>query len=158
MTLVWEVPLDPSSLLTLLALADHANDEGKGVYPGNKRLARKCSTSVRQIQYNLKHLEEHGLIKREKYAKGGRGHAVEWSVNAVLCQTVHEAARFLEKGAMCDRKGCNVDPQSMHWTAPQPSGTIINREDSSISEENPRREGEGLRDYLARLADIAGSN
>lgn len=154
----WGVPLDPSSLLTLMALADHANDDGHSVYPGNKRLAWKTSTSIRQVQRNLKHLQDHGLIRREKYASGGRGKAVEWSINVLLLESMTYTSLFEIKGDICDRKGCHLSTETMTSTSPQPSGTIINREEISISRENPRAEGEELREYLSRLAEIAGSN
>lgn len=155
MTLVWDSPLDSSSLLTLMALADHANEEGASSYPGNKRLSHKTSMSVRQVQNNLRHLEGHGLIRRAKYAGGGRGKAVEWEINVPLLQTMHSSSPFLRNHELCDRKGCNLRPQTMNPSSPQPSGTINNRAEISISEENPRRADETLGEYLFRLSGIA---
>lgn len=128
----WEIPLDPPSKLALLALADHANDKGFGVYPGNARLARKVSLSVRQVQRLLAHLEEHGIIRREKYAAGGRGRAVEWSINVSLLaylETMSSVSPFPGNHDMCATKGCHLTPETMTSMSPQPSGTIINRAD-----------------------------
>lgn len=132
MSKCWEIPLDPASKLVLLGLADHANDAGKGIYPGNARLARKVSLKVRQTQNLLAHLEGHGLIRREKYAGGGRGKAVEWSINVpllALLETMHSVTPITENHALCDQKGCNVAQETMHWDTSQPSGIIINRAD-----------------------------
>ena len=84
------VPIPKNEKFVLAALADHANDDGGGVYPGNELIALKTSDSVRNVQRLLATLEEAGLIARVRYARGGRGHAVEWAVNAPL---VYEVAR-----------------------------------------------------------------
>ena len=133
MAICWEAPLDPPSKLLLLALADHANDSGIGIYPGNARLARKVGLKERQLQYLLAHLENHGLIRRENYAKGGRGHAVEWAINV----------DFL---AILKR----VQPN-----APQPSGTIKNRAELDFEEPEipPRRPGESRVAHAKRISE-----
>lgn len=138
MALCWEVPLDPPSKLALLALADHANEKGFGVYPGNARLARKVGLKVRQTQNLLAHLERHGLIRREKYGKGGRGHAVEWSINVPLLaylETMSPVAPITENHALCVTKGCTLVQETMHSIAPQPSLTIKNRDFSNEKSE-----------------------
>ena len=56
----------PSSLrFTLLALADHANDDGGGVFVGKARLARKVGLSVRAIYNNLRALRTSGYLIHE---------------------------------------------------------------------------------------------
>jgi hypothetical protein len=47
---------------TLLALADHADDEGANVYPGQDRLARKVGASVRSVRDHLHELERLGYL------------------------------------------------------------------------------------------------
>lgn len=155
MALCWEIPLDPSSKLLLLALADHANEAGRSVYPGNQRLARKISLQVRQTQNLLAHLELHGLIRREKHSKGGRGRAVEWSISVellALLETVYSSSPFEEKGAVCDVKGCSLVPETMHPSTPQPSVTIINPDEFSSNPEGTgdRRPGESRLDAFRR--------
>lgn len=156
MALCWQVPLDSASKLVLLALADHANDKGLGVYPGNAHLARKVSLKIRQTQNLLAHLESHGLIRREKYAAGGRGKAVEWSLNVALLtllETMHSVTPITENHALCDQKGCTLVPETMHWDAPQSSGTIKNRADLQNEEpELPRLPGESRAAQAKRLA------
>ena len=72
------------------AMADHANDDGLGVWPGNELLAQKTSRSVRTVQRLLKLLEAADLIARVAHPAGGRGHSVEWALNA---PAIYEAAR-----------------------------------------------------------------
>lgn len=153
MSLCWGLPLDHSSLFTLFALADHASDNGEGIYPGNARLARKTSMGLRQSQRNLAHLETHGLIRRAKYPKGGHGRAVEWAINVEFLQTMTSTTWFDMNRDSCDRKGCHLSPGTMTSESPQPSGTIMNREDLS-TEEHPRGESESMADYLIRLANL----
>lgn len=58
MTAVWEHSQHKgSALLLLLAIADHAHDDGRGAYPSVAALARKIRMSERQVQRILQLLE-----------------------------------------------------------------------------------------------------
>ena len=58
----------------LLALADHANDDGQSIFVGQARLARKLGVSDRSVRSQLAELRELGWIERTQGAKGpGRG-------------------------------------------------------------------------------------
>jgi hypothetical protein len=76
MACVWDMndpELNNSRLLLLLALADHANDEGI-CYPSIPRLAQRARISERQAQRTIQWLAAAGYI--EIIAKGtGRGHS-----------------------------------------------------------------------------------
>lgn len=52
-----------SALLLLLAIADHAHDDGGGAYPSTETLSRKIRMSVRQTQRMLRTLEASGELK-----------------------------------------------------------------------------------------------
>lgn len=68
---VWKhAELEGSSLLLLLAIADHANAEGY-CWPSVPTLAKQARLSERQAQRVLVQLEKGGFIRREN--KGGRG-------------------------------------------------------------------------------------
>lgn len=59
MTLVWEKSRNKrTAMLLLLAIADHAHDDGKGAYPGIDSLARKTRQTRRNVQLLLKTLED----------------------------------------------------------------------------------------------------
>jgi len=62
MSLVWELDIDPREKFTLLALADHADDEGV-CYPSKKRVAWKCGVSERTVQRHVQSLKESGLLE-----------------------------------------------------------------------------------------------
>lgn len=64
MTLIFDVDgwLSASEKLMMLALADHANDEGKHIYPGTSRLMKKCGLGETAVRSTLKKLEKIGLL------------------------------------------------------------------------------------------------
>lgn len=73
-TWAFDQDLPPNDKLLLLALADEANDDGESCYPGQERLARKTSMSVRTVQRRLASLQKCGLISRRPRFRGeGRG-------------------------------------------------------------------------------------
>jgi hypothetical protein len=47
---------NPTEMLVMLALADHANPEGGLSYPSVERLARYCRFSERTVQRTLREL------------------------------------------------------------------------------------------------------
>ncbi len=62
MSLVWEMEaLGASEKLVLLALADHANDDGT-CYPGNSRLAKRTGMTGRGVQKVIQRLVGAGLL------------------------------------------------------------------------------------------------
>jgi hypothetical protein len=51
---------DSTAKFVLLALADHANDEGEGAYPGVKRICKKTSMSTQTVCNALNALRHNG--------------------------------------------------------------------------------------------------
>lgn len=63
MTAVWEHSQHKgASLLLLLAIADHAHDDGGGAFPAVGKLAQKIRMSARQVQRILHLLEASGEL------------------------------------------------------------------------------------------------
>jgi hypothetical protein len=80
-SLAWErAQLPPSEKLVLLALADHAHDDGTSAKPGVAYLAWKTDLSERTVQRSLKYLEDVGLIAPTAHEKGGRGCCTEYTL------------------------------------------------------------------------------
>lgn len=69
---VWDLDIPHGEAWVLLALADHADHEGRNAYPGVELLAYKTNYSVRQVQRILASLEEKQIIKPVANEKGGR--------------------------------------------------------------------------------------
>ena len=81
MSQVWELDIDHSELIVLLAMADHADDDGQNCYPSNAYLAWKTGYSDRQVRRVLRALESTGIITRVAHEEGGRGLATEYRLN-----------------------------------------------------------------------------
>jgi hypothetical protein len=96
MSLVWErAPHREGALLTLLALADWANDEGE-CWPSIPKLAVKARQSERNLRYILRDLEVEGLLVVT--AGGGRYHTNHYHLNLARLQTL-QPLPGLEKSA-----------------------------------------------------------
>lgn len=52
-------------------LADHADDEGRGIWPSVERVAAQCNASIRTVQRTLAEFVEQGILKI--ISEGGRG-------------------------------------------------------------------------------------
>jgi len=70
MSSLWDLELNPTVKLVLLALADCANDEGLA-WPSIATLARKASVGERTVQRSLVEARALGIINREEVI--GRG-------------------------------------------------------------------------------------
>ncbi len=61
----WEVNgISMAAKLLLIALADHAHDDGGSCYPSSQRLANRLGCSRRHIWTLLQELERAGLVAR----------------------------------------------------------------------------------------------
>ena len=70
MSKAWELDLSQGEKLVLLALCDHANDDGV-CYPSQKFLAIKCSMSPRSVINQINRLESYGILISERRQKSG---------------------------------------------------------------------------------------
>lgn len=127
-SLVWEhYPTGGGELLTALAYADHAHDDGSGIRPSVAYIARKTRQSERTIQMHLASMRKSGWLLTVRNATGGRGRATEYRVNpswvanpadfAPFSETAERVQLEGEKGAIDSTKGCKA-------FAPQPSRTV----------------------------------
>lgn len=62
-TWVWEQDLPPNMKIVLLAVADHADDDGGNSYPSHDTLAKKTGFSTRQVKRVLDSLAQSGYIE-----------------------------------------------------------------------------------------------
>lgn len=65
MSIAWDMSLPMGQKMLLLALCDHANDEGV-CYPSQERLAAKCSMALRTVISHCKWLEQRGILRKER--------------------------------------------------------------------------------------------
>jgi len=67
---VFDLRIPATEKLVLLAMADHARDDGTGCYPSVGTLASKTSQSRRGVQGIMRRLEQAGLIVPSKVSHG----------------------------------------------------------------------------------------
>ena len=110
--MVWDLDLPHPELLVLLAITDHANHDGRNMYPGVALLAWKTGYSARTVVRILNKLIERGILVRERQPGRpgvGRRRCVEASAVGVAVHQHHR--RQLQpdhlrpalgwRGAMC---------------------------------------------------------
>jgi hypothetical protein len=81
MTQVWEIQLPLAEKVVLMALADHAHDDGTGAKPGVPYLAWKTDCSDRTVQRALATLEALKLIRPIEHEKGGWRYATGYTLS-----------------------------------------------------------------------------
>ncbi len=78
MALAWQLEVHSTQALILVALADHAQDDGTGAYPSMEYLAYKTNLTERSIQRHMRELETAGIIEVVGNWQGGRGRKREY--------------------------------------------------------------------------------
>ncbi len=78
---VWELDLPPHEKLLLLAMADHADHEGRNVYPSIDFVAWKTRYSARHVQRLVRGLERRGILVRQGNGNGGRGRSTCYRID-----------------------------------------------------------------------------
>ena len=124
MAKVFDLEVSSVEKLVLLALADHARDDGTGAYPSVERLVKKTSLSRRGVQTILRRLEDGSLIVPTGTVRGGRGSTVEYKITL-------DAGKGAPGALFTSSKVRTPRPKRAHLTAkkgapgaPEPSGTI----------------------------------
>ncbi len=132
MSLVWDTELPPNLRLVLLAYADHANDDGASIYPGEDRLIVKTGYGVSSIRHITAELIRLDLLVQTK--KGHRGQRAEYRVDVAALAAIgcKDCTLCGGKGAKNHAKGCKDRVERVQPTAPQ---TSLNHHEPSLREE-----------------------
>lgn len=128
-SLVWEhYPAGGCELLTALAYADHAHDDGTNIRPSVAYIARKTRQSERSVQRHLAQMRKSGWLLTVRHANGGRSFATEYRVNPLWITNPANLAPFATEGIKTltnqVKKGDSRGIQRATPMSPQPSGTI----------------------------------
>ena len=84
MSLVFENQiLSPTDKLIMLALADHANDEGKSIYPSQSSLSRKTGLARGTVNQHIQSLQEQGYLKKSR-VRTDRSNVLELEITSKL--------------------------------------------------------------------------
>src|SRR3990172_2477056 len=136
---VFALAIPKAEKFLLLAMADHAHDDGTEVRPGIKRLSEKTSDSERNVRRLLRSLESMGLLAPVAYTTGGRGRATEYRVpldrlEEVLANPAN-LAPFPGNPDTTGPKPGHHGTETRTRSAPQPSRTVI---EPSLGRARPR--------------------
>ena len=150
---VWDTNLPPHQKLVLLAYADHANDEGTSIYPGEDLMVRKTSYSAGNIRRVTRDLIDEGIL--ERVSKGHRGQRAVSKIETTVLRYIAAqyarqtetgendpeplAAQYarqtdVEKGAHTPEKGAHMDEESLsHSALKAPPGATPNHQEPSVN-------------------------
>jgi len=116
--------------LVLLAMADHANDEGEGSYPSVERLCRKTALSEQTIRNTFDALRYNGVIElagKSKY--GTNNHTINTkSFPKAIGKEVTSLTLYPLGGSNEYLKGSN---QSLLVTLPIRPESLLNKQETS---------------------------
>lgn len=140
----WEVDINKAPLkLTLLQLANNANDDGVSWYSVPK-MASRCGMSERALQGHIKTLEEMGLLVVKDRPGTSRIYELQYSEVLLKCGTPAESAP--------------PPPQSLHHT-PAESADDLNSDINNRSRDYLSCEhDEAIIAVIDRINEITGQN
>ena len=120
------VSLGPTERLIMLALADHADDEGR-CYPSVARIAQRTGLSERAVQTNVRSLIAAGYINVT--IGGGKGHSNLYFISANPAADAPQTPQQMHPAADAPRSRCAPNPAAdapnPAADAPEPPITII---------------------------------
>ena len=109
MAQVWELELPHNTQSIMLALADHADDDGY-CYPSVGRLAWKTGYGVRQVQRTLKDLRDTGLAVPTSPVVGGRHNTTVYKLHPAAGKQKHPFQSKTDREILAGIKGDNLTP------------------------------------------------
>jgi hypothetical protein len=131
--------LQPRQKLLLLAIADHANDDGYGSHPSQARLAEKVGCTRRHIQNLLHELESMDLVTVIDPGNGA-GMTSRYHLPWAEEQRVGKGGNIRQKGEL----------QTSHEPSLDPSPTENNFSEEKSSSSGAREDD----DFLSSLQDL----
>ena len=111
-----------TELLVLLAISDHAHEDGTGAYPSVDTLATKCKISRRSVQRYLKNLSENGELKIE-YGKGRNGTNMYTVLSGLLPANSKQEMKRICYMCSCEESEDNI--LDAHHRVPGDDDTLI---------------------------------
>ncbi len=147
-------PSNPHLRLLMLAIADHADDEGLA-WPGVERLAAKCAVSARSVQRSLQQLEAAGWLVIEHGKGRGNTNLYRLAVDRLLMPPpqrkgdAHDTHSWVQKGDAGSAKG---DVHAIETVTPaSPETSVVNLQEPSIT----ARPAESAPTRLIDLTEVA---
>lgn len=151
--------------LLAVRLADFADDDGRGIYPGVKRLANETELSERTIQRILADFVQEGILVVVKEATGrpGIANAYDFDLAKLFAykpahtgdsvspvETAERGDNPAERGDTDDREGCHGDTRTVIEPPIEPSSLRVGaRERSEDRQEQKKSEVEFTKWFAA---------
>jgi biotin operon repressor len=145
MAKAWEMDLSQGEKLVLLALCDHANDDGV-CYPSQEYLAQKCSMSPRSLIDQINKLKKHGILTAERRQKGGGRLANLYVINL---DNFSQGANSAPAKSACENSAhAESAPTNVQITAELPANSALSfkEEPSKNHQLEPSIIGTGVAD------------
>jgi hypothetical protein len=139
MAKVWGLQLNHTEQSILMALADHADEDGRNCFPSIARLGWKTGYSRRQTQRTIRALISQSLIVPIRNMSGGRNQPTEYFID--ILKGVKKPPFLSEERVPSDtQKGATMTPFQKERVpsdtqkgaiamAPEPSLTVIKKKD-----------------------------
>lgn len=121
MSAVWERAFTHAEKLVLLAMADHANDEGRRCYPSVEKIAWKSGYSRRQVQRIIHDLTDRGVLTVE--AEATWISPTEYAIHPEAAPPLPPFHPKRLRDAVRTGGGDEMSPHANHGTQGVPSGT-----------------------------------
>ena len=135
MAWAWEqATMSSGERLVLLALADHAGDDGE-CWPQTPRLADKCALDKKTVQRHLIALDERGVIVKMYRRKRSDGRLAGWQYRLALDDS--------EGTPVYPREGTPMSPPEGTPTSPREGTPVYSLEPSRNHQLEPSREPSG---------------
>lgn len=121
---IFELDIPASEKLVLLAIADHARDDGTGCYASVDSLARKTSQSRRGVQKILRRVKQRILLVVTGHPKRGRATEYRIALENSERHSLFAAVKGRTSFAVLVPEGANLSAQKGEPGSPQPLRTV----------------------------------
>lgn len=160
MSIVWDrYQGGGSKLLTMLALADFGNDEGKRIYPSIETLAGKVRMSPRQMNRIINELKSEGVIAIINDGnKGGPGQSNQYAIDLGTLSKCHSyREQTLTNCPITLTPEVNNSDIAMSDKPLEPLGTVYPDKSCDAVEWGPPKESQiiTLKSYIRQLEKMS---
>jgi hypothetical protein len=162
MSQVWTRRAAGGEQMILLAMADHANDEGGDCYPSVGRIAWKTGYSIRQVQNIMAKLRARGALVIVRPG-GGRGRATEYRIVLealpekdpfVPPERVQSFQGFSAERVQSDAETLQSDAERVQSDAGNPATAIAPQPSEKHQEEEPSYEPSSEEEYEPVVGEV----
>ena len=121
---VFYLPIPSNHKIILLALADHAQDDGSSVFPSHRRLALKSSTSERNVRRVIKELGSEGWLIKVSGSAPGKACEYQLAADRIMSTATTERHRHRPEGTSTEYKEIEKESREAMF-GPETGGDIV---------------------------------